>query len=131
MSYRHAALQQYQSSGAASAAHAASPYQLVEMLLNGALDRLSQARGHMLRSNLLLKAEAIRKAYAIIEYLRLSLDEQAGGELARNLSGLYDYMMRRLTQANAENDPVRLDEVTALLRDIRTAWDEIPTRYRH
>ena len=130
MSYRHAALQQYQSSGVASAAHAASPYQLVEMLFTGALDRLSQARGHMLRSNLLLKAEAIRKAYSIIEYLRLSLDEKAGGELARNLSALYDYMMRRLTQANAENDPVKLDEVAALLREVRMAWEDVPTRYR-
>jgi flagellar protein FliS len=128
--YQHAALRQYQSAGVASAANCANPYQLVEMLLTGAVDRIARARGHMLRSEVLPKIEAIRSAISIVEYLRISIDMQGGGQIARNLCNLYDYMLQRLTKANADNDPVILDEVSALLRDIKSAWDEIPHNVR-
>lgn len=128
--YPHAALRQYQSTGVASATNYANPYQLVEMLLSGALDRVARARGHMIRSEIPMKIEAIRAAVAIIEYLRMQLDHKAGGDLANNLGRLYDYMLQRLIKANADNDPKLLDEVSGLLRDIKSAWDDIPQNVR-
>lgn len=127
---QHAALRQYQSTGVASAANYANPYQLVEMLLSGAIDRIARARGHMLRSEIMQKIDTVRSAISIVEYLRISIDMDGGGQIARNLCNLYDYMMQRLTKANADNDPLILDEVSVLLRDIKSAWDEIPQNLR-
>jgi flagellar protein FliS len=57
--------------------------------------------------------------------LRSSLDMNAGGEIARNLEDLYDYMERRLTAANVESSVEMLDEVASLLKQIKEAWDAI------
>jgi flagellar protein FliS len=50
---------------------------------------------------------------------------EAGGEIAENLDSLYDYMLRRLMKAHAENDVAILDEVISLLREIKLGWDGI------
>lgn len=131
MAYQHsAALAQYQSNDVAGALGDATPHRLIQMLLAGALDRLAQAKGGVLRRERAQKLQGIAKAVAIIEHLRVSLDRDAGGEIARNLENLYDYMVRRLIQANAADDVAAIDEVIALLRDIKSAWDAIP-RARH
>lgn len=128
--YQQSALRQYQSTGVAGVANYANPYQLIEMLLSGALDRIARARGHMVRNEIQPKVEAVSSAMAIVEYLRIQLDHEGGGPLANNLGRLYDYMMQRLIKANAANDPLILDEVTGLLRDIKAAWDAIPQNVR-
>jgi len=69
---------------------------------------------------------AISKAIMIIENgLRASLDKNAGGQIAVSLDSLYDYMARRLMLANVGNKPEMLEEVIALLLDLKTAWDAI------
>jgi flagellar protein FliS len=93
---------------------AADPHRLVVMLMDGALERVASARG----------------CTQIIDELRNSLDFAAGGELAKNLDTLYEYMCRKLIQANTENRVQILDEVSALLNDIRGAWLAIPTSAR-
>jgi flagellar protein FliS len=55
---------------------------------------------------------------------------KAGGEVSHNLDALYDYMCRRLMQANASNKPEWLDEVSRLLNEIRSAWLQIPAQGR-
>ncbi len=131
MAYRqHAALAQYQSNDVAGAMGDASPHQLVQMLLAGALDRLAQAKGGVLRNDRAQKLQGVAKAVAIIEHLRLNLDRQGGGEIARNLENLYDYMVRRLLKANVDDDVRIIDEVAGLLRDVKSAWDAIPMNLR-
>jgi flagellar protein FliS len=72
------------------------------------------------------KGMAISKAIAIIqEGLRLSLDKEAGGDLAENLDALYEYMGQRLLQANLRNDQAILDEVLELLSGLRDSWSQI------
>lgn len=127
MAYQNSsALAQYQSNGAAGAISDASPHRLIQLLLAGALDRLAQAKGGIQRGDRARKLHGITKAVAIIEHLRLQLDFKGGGQIARNLDALYDYMLRRLPQANAADDVVTIDEVSGLLRDIKSAWDAIP-----
>ena len=101
----------------------ASPHKLIEMCLAGALERIAIAKGAMQRGDLGEKARRISAAVAIVEHLKMSLDAKAGGELARNLDNLYDYVMRRLAQANIGNDEAMLDEVTGLLGQIKAGWD--------
>ncbi len=108
------------------------PQKLIEMLLAGVIDRLANARNSMLRSERAQKLHYLSSAISIIEHLRLVVDVQAGGEIASNLVRLYEYMLRRLAAANASDDVAVVDEVTGLLRAIKSAWDCLPaTATRH
>ena len=122
---RKNAVTQYRKVDVRANVESASPHRLIEMLMDGALEKIHFARGCMERREIGPKCEAIDWSLAILDGLQASLDMQRGGEIANNLSGLYQYMMTRLVEANAHNDPVRLDEVTRLLGEIRQGWQGI------
>jgi len=127
MSYPNprSAVQQYNSVGAQSASVETSPYRLVQMLMEGALDKIAMAKGYMSRGEVAEKGRSISVAISIISGLRASLDKSTGGEIAENLDNLYDYMERRLLQANMENDTAKVDEVGRLMIEIKSGWDGI------
>ena len=114
-----------------SAIDDASPHQLITMLLDGALERVATASGAMSRGEIAVSGESIGKAIGIIDSLRVSLDREQGGQIADNLSALYDYMTRRLLEANATKDADMLGEVAGLLREIKVAWDQVPADLHH
>lgn len=120
-----AALKQYQTVNTQAQVMEASPHRLIQMLMEGGLTRLAQAKGAMERGQTALKGELIGKTIAIVGGLRDGLDLQQGGEVATNLNRLYEYMVLRLIEANVQNQPEILDEVTALLRNIKAGWDAI------
>jgi flagellar protein FliS len=103
----------------------ASPHRLIQMLFEGALERIAQAKGAMQQKQISRKGELIGKAINIVGGLQGSLNDREGGELAANLEGLYDYIIRRLTQANYENNPEILDECGRLLAELKLGWDGI------
>ena len=119
------AMRQYQTVNTQAQAVDASPHRLIQMLMEGGLTRIAQARGAMERQQTALKGEFIGKAIGIIGGLREGLDLQKGGELAANLDSLYQYMLSRLFEANVKNDTVLLDEVAGLLRNVKSGWDVI------
>ncbi len=119
------AMQQYQRVGVQSEVFEASPHRLIQMLMQGGLERIAQAKGAIERGLLSERGELIGKAVSIVGGLREPLDHQVGGELSKNLDSLYEYMMRRLVEANRENDATKLDEVATLLREIKSGWDAI------
>ena|SRR5688500_1892467 len=103
---------------------AASPHKLILMLFQGAHVALSSALAHMKSGQVTAKGEAISKAIAIINSgLQASLDIKAGGELAQQLNALYEYMARRLLQANVHNKPEYIEEVVHLLGELSEAWE--------
>ncbi|MEM1143877.1 MAG: flagellar export chaperone FliS [Pseudomonadota bacterium] len=108
----------------------ASPHQLIAMLFSGALDRIASAKGAMARGDTGVQGTQIGKAISIIDGLRASLDTTRGGSVAANLKDLYDYMERRLLEGGARADSDALDEVTRLLREIKSGWDDIPAAER-
>ena len=120
-----AALKQYQTVNTQAQVFDASPHRLIQMLMEGGLTRLAQAKGAIERGQLTLKGDVLGKAIAIIGGLRSGLDLQNGGELALNLDSLYDYMVRRLSLANSSNDPALVEEVSSLLRQIKSGWGGI------
>ena len=120
-----AALQQYKKVNVHSMVEGASPHRLIQMLMEGALEKMHIARGLMEEGKLGPKAEHITWAISIIDGLRISLDKDVGGEIAQNLEDLYDYMVRRLVEANLKNDATIIDEVSDLLKQIKEAWDAI------
>lgn len=121
----YGAMQQYQNVGAQAAVTDADPHHLIQLLLQGVLDRIAAAKGHMQRGEVAPKAECIGKAINIVGGLRGSLNLEAGGEIARNLVTLYDYVELRLLEANLKNDVAQLDEAGRLLGEIKSAWDAI------
>ncbi|HHO59178.1 MAG TPA: flagellar export chaperone FliS [Thiotrichales bacterium] len=104
----------------------ADPHRLVQMLLEGALGKIAIVKGLMLRKDMAKKGEVIGQAISIVAGLRSSLNKEAGGEVAENLDRLYDYIERQLLQANLKNDANILDEVAALLKEVKAGWDAIP-----
>lgn len=124
----YSAVQNYASVKVHSGVESASPHRLIQMLFEGALERIAQAKGAMAQNQLARKGEMIGKAVAIVGGLQGSLNDKDGGSLAENLDNLYDYIIRRLTQANYENNPEYLDECGRLLGEIKSAWDAIGTQ---
>ena len=104
----------------------ADPHKLILMLFDGALLQVRTAGIAMQSKDIPGKGTAISKAIEIIiNGLKVSLDTNAGGELAERLAALYDYMSERLLYANLHNSQPALDEVAGLLATLREAWAEI------
>jgi len=116
------AMQQYRQVSNHSAVEDASPHKLILMLLTGAQERIATAKTHMVNGNIAAKGETIGTAMNIVIGLRASLDHDKGGEISSNLDALYEYMEKRLFEANVKNDPAILDEVSNLLKEITSAW---------
>jgi len=120
------AVNAYQTVQVDAAVLGASPHELIAKLLSKAISSVSEARGYMLNNDIPNKTGQIKIAISIIsDGLRGSLDMEAGGEIAENLDALYEYMLQRLMVGHAKNDPVALDEVNTLLREIKSGWDGI------
>ncbi len=119
------ALKQYNKINLQTGIESASPHRLIQMLMDGALARLAQAKGHMIANSIAQKGEDISMAISIIGGLRDSLDHKKGGEIANNLDNLYEYMTYRLMESNLKNDVSMIDEVYGLLGEIKLAWDAI------
>jgi flagellar secretion chaperone FliS len=118
-------LQQYRNMGAYGNLAEATPYQVVQLMLDAVLARIGEAAGHLDRGEVAAKGEKIGKALGIIEALTLGLDKAGGGEIAANLERLYEYMSRTLLRAQLENRTDLLKEVSSLLREIKVGWNGI------
>jgi flagellar secretion chaperone FliS len=104
----------------------ANPHQLVQMLFDGALLAINSAAISMANGDVAAKGSSISKAIEIITFgLKASLDSESGGDLALRLGSLYDYMCQRLFFANSNNNEAALNEVSALLGELREAWAQI------
>ncbi|MFL7962216.1 MULTISPECIES: flagellar export chaperone FliS [unclassified Pseudomonas] len=119
------ALRQYQKIGAHAQTSEASPHRLVQMLMEGGLDRIAQAKGAMERKDIANRGILISKAIGIVGGLREGLDLENQAESVTELDALYAYMMKRLAEANVKADPKILDEVADLLRTVKEGWDAI------
>ncbi len=127
--YAQAALNEYKNASN-SAITFSDPHSLIMQMIDGALTRISQARGAIERGETANKASLISRSVLIIGSLEGCLNLEKGGSLAANLSGLYKYMTLTLTEANLKNDIGKLDEVSDLLGHIRFAWQGIPAEHR-
>ena len=104
----------------------ANPHKLILMLFDGAILSLSSAAQAIRAGNIAEKGKLISSTLDIISGgLQASLNLQVGGELSERLNNLYDYMCQRLLTANLRNDVGAIEEVSALLGELRSAWEEI------
>ncbi|WOT06245.1 flagellar export chaperone FliS [Shewanella youngdeokensis] len=119
-------LQSYRKVSLDSSLAVASPHKVIQMMFAGALERLAQGRYAIEQNNLELKGVSLGKAVSIIAGLNSSLNMDAEGDVAGNLSALYDFMLRRVSEANINNDVTGIDEAAKILRMIKEGWDAIP-----
>ncbi|MBY0578122.1 MAG: flagellar export chaperone FliS [Burkholderiales bacterium] len=118
----------YTDMGMESEVASANAHKLILMLFEGAVLAISAARIHMAHKEIASKGKSISHAISIIDNgLKASLDLNVGGEIAQNLSSLYDYMSMRLLLSNLNNDADGLEEVRKLLLELKGAWESIAT----
>ncbi len=119
------ATRQYQQINTKHEVETASPHRLVQLMMEHVISKIAMARGHMERANMCEKGNLIGSAISIISGLQVSLNHKANAKLSENFNALYDYMIRRLLEANFKNDSQILMEVSGLMREIKEAWDAI------
>jgi flagellar secretion chaperone FliS len=106
----------------------AEPLELVHMLYQGAIRAVQDARHHLANGKIMERSRAITKACAILTELTAALNPAAGGDLAKRLANLYDYMRRKLLEANFRQSDEPLGEVLSLLATLAEGWAEISKR---
>lgn len=116
----------YAKVGVETGVSTADPHQLILMLFDGALLQVRTAAIAIDKQDIAARGAALSKAIEIIlNGLKVSLDTNAGGELAHQLAALYDYMSDRLLYANLHSNQPAMEEVNTLLTSLREAWAEI------
>jgi flagellar secretion chaperone FliS len=100
----------------------ASPARLVQLMYRGAIDAVAAARSALAGGEIAVRSRSISKAHAILNEMALSLNHSVAPDLTRNLVELYDYMARRLLEANAQQSDAPLAEVQQLLNTLLDAW---------
>jgi flagellar secretion chaperone FliS len=105
----HAAYQQ----GMVNSAH---PVRIIVLLYEGAIRFVQQAQQSFAHPG--LRGHALGRAHRIVSELLAALDHEKGGEIAQNLSRLYDYVLDVLIRANVEGNASGLDSVVQVLREL-------------
>ncbi|MBL8293699.1 MAG: flagellar export chaperone FliS [Bryobacterales bacterium] len=103
----------------------ADPLRLVQLLYRGAIEAVGKARLHLQRGEIKARSAQITKAMDILAELASSMDLERGGDLAKNLVMLYDYMIAQLQTANFQQVEGPLVEVEKLLTTLAEAWEQI------
>lgn len=123
--YAKKGIQAYQKDSLRSDLASADPHRIIQLLMQGVLERCAQAKGAIDRRDFEAKAELLTRITDIINALNDALDPEVNPELVENLSSLYGYMNERVHQAGLEMRAEILDEVISLMLTIKSAWDQI------
>ena len=115
----------YRQNSVAGSVEGADPHQLVGMLLDGAIERIRRAKGELALGDVAAKGASITRAIAIAGELRACLDHKVDPVFSQRLDSLYEYVSRRLLQAQLNNDATALDEAVRLLTPVRDGWHAI------
>ena len=95
---------------------------LIQLSYNAAIESIAAARRFLRQRDIRARARAINKAIGILSELSRSLNYEADPKLSRNLAALYNYVIRRLIEANLTQTEKPLAEAEALLATLAEAW---------
>jgi flagellar biosynthetic protein FliS len=101
------------------------------MLMDSVLEHIAAAHRCLHEGDNSEKQLLLAAAVEIVGELRSSLNVREGGPFAAHLDDLCDYMARQLTAADRQNRPETLDQVSDLLREVRSVWAFRPCSRRH
>jgi len=111
-----------------NAAMGASPVQLIVMLYDGAIRFMEEGKRAMLEKNYEVQNAKLQRSQKIVMELMGSLDFSQGGDVAKNLLKLYEYVLSELVEANINDDPIRIENAQATMRELREAWATIQSQ---
>lgn len=114
-------IQQYQQTQVLTS----SRVQLVVLLYDAAIQSIELAKRAIDTNHLPDKGRFLGRAISIVGELDSVLDYEQGGEIAKSLHRLYDYMLNEMVEANAKNMSRKLDGPARCLTTLREAWREI------
>ncbi len=100
----------------------ASREQLVIMLYEACIKNLNKAIEGVHSKDLAAKGVAVGKAHDILNELTNSLNHDVGGEISKNLEGLYSFFIRELIDGNLKNDTHKFETVKKMLEDLLSGW---------
>lgn len=106
----------------------ADPIELVNLLYQACTGAVREARYCLADGDIAARSRSITRASEILIELSTSLDHQRGGELSQRLAKLYDYMMRRLNEANFQQTDAPMAEVLGLLSTLSEGWEGLKTK---
>ncbi len=121
----HKNLQAYKKQNLQADLSVADPHRVIQLMMQGVLERLALAKGAISRRDFEVKSVAISKAQELLIGLQNGLD-LSQGKIAEDLYALYDYMKDRLWVASSKLDIDAIDEVVTLMLTIKSGWDQIP-----
>ena len=121
----------YQTVSQQSIAVGSNPHGLVAMLFKEVTSLLNTWDYHRSNRDIASKVECVNRVVQILLGLKECLDADAGGSLAETLSELYDYCIRIIIRANAQNDEQLMKEVLFIISEINQAWETIPPSYHN
>ena len=104
----------------------ADPHRIIQMLFEGLIERLAQAKGAILRNDFEYKSDRLSKAVGILNGLQMSLDMKQDPDFGDRMFALYEYMKGLLNTASTSLEIAPIDEVIHLITPIKQAWDQIP-----
>lgn len=102
----------------------ATPEQVLILLYDGAILYLNKAKAALEQKDYeqwnknLIGSERI-----ILEFMD-TLDMENGGELAKNLYGLYEYFYNTLVSANLNKNTQKVEEILRHLKGLRETWQK-------
>lgn len=102
----------------------ASPEKLVLMMYDELASAVEAAEKSLAAGDMSSAHARLLKAQSIVEELTLALDVSAGGEIAKNLESLYDFVGNALVKANINKDGLLLVEVGKVVSGLRQAWHD-------
>src|SRR5437764_1076686 len=103
----------------------ADPVELVHLLYQACRQSVRDAREHLAGGRIAERSRAISKGCEILVELAAALDHSRGGDISQRLALLYDYMQRRLLEANMHQTDEPLVEVLGLLSTLGEAWESV------
>ncbi|MCY6353965.1 flagellar export chaperone FliS [Clostridium sp. ZS2-4] len=102
----------------------ASKEQLLLMLVDGAVKYIKIGRQAILDKDISKAHNSIIRTQDIFYELMATLDVDQAGAWGQQLMSIYEFIVRRLTEANIKKDVNIIDEILPLIEDIRHTWNE-------
>ncbi|MCT4642539.1 MAG: flagellar export chaperone FliS [Bacteriovoracaceae bacterium] len=102
----------------------ASKEQILIMLYQAAIKNCKKAIEAIENNDIAKKGEYVGKFQDIIIELHNSLDYEVGGEVAKELSSLYDYILHASTQANIKIEKEPLEGCLGVLNTLYQGWTD-------
>ena len=109
--------------------YTSTPEELTLLLYNGLIKFIMQAQSSLAEKNIEKASNSIIRAQDIVSHFRETLDMKY--DLSQGLDALYEYMHKRLVEANIKKDKEILEEILNMSKELRDTWGQAMKLAKH